>query len=884
MHDQDKDPLETQEWVDSLESVIHHTGRGRAAYLLQRLVDRAVDADINMPPAITTPYKNTIAPVNEKHMPGDLFMERRIRSIMRWNALAMVMRANDNDEGLGGHISSFSSAAMLYDIGYNYFFRGPTDEQEGDLIYYQGHISPGIYARSYLEGRLSEEQLDNFRREVDGNGLSSYPHPWLMPDYWQFPTVSMGLGPIQAIYQAHVMKYLDKRDLGAKGDRKVWCFLGDGECDEPESLGSIAMAGREKLDNLVFVINCNLQRLDGPVRGNGKIVQELEGVFRGAGWNVLKVLWGRRWDPLLERDTTGLLQQRMDEVCDGELQNYKFNGGAYTRAHFFGKYPELLELVKDLSDDDIMNLNRGGHDPYKVYAAYSQAVEHTDQPTVILAQTVKGYGTGEAGEAHNETHSLKKLDTESLKQFRDRFNIPLSDKELESVPYYRPSPDSPEMVYMRSRREKLGGYIPRRRTEFKALTVPKIDDFSSQLKGSGKREISSTMAFVRVLSTLVKDKEIGHRIVPIVPDEARTFGMEGMFRQLGIYSSQGQIYTPHDAGGIMYYKEDEKGQILEEGINESGAMSAWIAAATSYSTNNVPLVPFYIFYSMFGFQRVGDLAWAAGDSQARGFLIGATAGRTTLNGEGLQHQDGHSHLIASTIPNCISYDPTYAFEMAVIIQDGLRRMYELQENKFYYITAMNENYQHPEMPVGVEDGIIKGIYRLIKSKSKSKKRVQLMGSGTILREVEAAVELLQDDWGVAADVWSITSANELRRDGLACERWNMLHPNETPKVPYITEQLQASSGPFIAATDYMKLYSDQLRPYIPGTFKVLGTDGFGRSDTRAKLRHFFEVNRYFVVLATLSALVEDGSLKADIVAEAIKKYGISPDKLDPTTV
>ena len=884
MHDQDKDPLETQEWVDSLESVIHHTGRGRAAYLLQRLVDRAVDADINMPPAITTPYKNTIAPVNEKHMPGDLFMERRIRSIMRWNALAMVMRANDNDEGLGGHISSFSSAAMLYDIGYNYFFRGPTDEQEGDLIYYQGHISPGIYARSYLEGRLSEEQLDNFRREVDGNGLSSYPHPWLMPDYWQFPTVSMGLGPIQAIYQAHVMKYLDKRDLGAKGDRKVWCFLGDGECDEPEALGSIAMAGREKLDNLVFVINCNLQRLDGPVRGNGKIVQELEGVFRGAGWNVLKVLWGRRWDPLLERDTTGLLQQRMDEVCDGELQNYKFNGGAYTRAHFFGKYPELLELVKDLSDDDIMNLNRGGHDPYKVYAAYSQAVEHTDQPTVILAQTVKGYGTGEAGEAHNETHSLKKLDTESLKQFRDRFNIPLSDKELESVPYYRPSPDSPEMVYMRSRREKLGGYIPRRRTEFKALTVPKIDDFSSQLKGSGKREISSTMAFVRVLSTLVKDKEIGHRIVPIVPDEARTFGMEGMFRQLGIYSSQGQIYTPHDAGGIMYYKEDEKGQILEEGINESGAMSAWIAAATSYSTNNVPLVPFYIFYSMFGFQRVGDLAWAAGDSQARGFLIGATAGRTTLNGEGLQHQDGHSHLIASTIPNCVSYDPTYAFEMAVIIQDGLKRMYELQENKFYYITAMNENYQHPEMPVGIEDGIIKGIYPLIKSKSKSKKRVQLMGSGTILREVESAVELLQDDWGVAADVWSITSANELRRDGLACERWNMLHPNETPKVPYVTEQLQASSGPFIAATDYMKLYSDQLRPYIPGTFKVLGTDGFGRSDTRAKLRHFFEVNRYFVVLAALSALVEDGSLKADIVAEAIKKYGISPDKLDPTTV
>lgn len=884
MHDQDKDPQETQEWQESLDSVIHHSGRGRAAFLLQRLVDTAVDAEINMPPSITTPYRNTISPVNERHMPGDLFMERRIRSIIRWNALAMVMRANDNDEGLGGHISSFSSAATLYDIGYNYFFRGPTDEQEGDLIYYQGHIAPGIYARSYLEGRLTEEQLDNFRREVDGNGLSSYPHPWLMPDYWQFPTVSMGLGPIQAIYQAHVMKYLDKRGLAERADRKVWCFLGDGECDEPESLGSIAMAGREKLDNLIFVINCNLQRLDGPVRGNGKIVQELEGVFRGAGWNVLKVLWGRLWDPLLERDKTGLLQQRMDEVCDGELQNYKFNGGAYTRAHFFGKYPELLELVKDLSDDDIMKLNRGGHDPYKVYAAYSEAIEHTDQPTVILAQTVKGYGTGEAGEANNETHSLKKLDTNSLRQFRDRFNIPLSDKELETVPYYRPSPDSPEMQYMKGRRDKLGGYIPRRRVTFEPLITPPLDAFSAQLKGSGKREISSTMAFVRVLSTLVKDKEIGSRIVPIVPDEARTFGMEGMFRQLGIYSSQGQLYTPHDSGGIMYYKEDEKGQILEEGINESGAMSAWLAAATSYSTNNTPLVPFFIFYSMFGFQRVGDLAWAAGDSQARGFLIGATAGRTTLNGEGLQHQDGHSHLIASTIPNCISYDPTYAYELAVIIQDGLRRMYELQENRFYYIAAMNENYTHLEIPLGVEEGIIKGIYPLTKSKSKSKKRIQLMGSGTILREVEAAVGLLQDDWGVAADVWSVTSANELRRDGMACERWNMLHPEEEPRVPYITQQLQQESGPFVVATDYMKVYSDQLRPYIPGIYKVLGTDGFGRSDTREKLRHFFEVNRFFVVLAALTGLVEAGSIKPSVVSDAIKKYGISPDKVDPTTV
>jgi pyruvate dehydrogenase E1 component len=881
MIEKDNDPVETQEWLDSISSVIEHSGSERATFLLQKVLNRAIDNQINLPLAVTTPYKNTISPVDEKPMPGDLFMERRIRSFIRWNALAMVMRANDNDEGLGGHISSFSSSATLYDVGFNYFFRGPDENQEGDLIYYQGHISPGIYARSYLEGRLNEEQLDNFRREVDGNGLSSYPHPWLMPDYWQFPTVSMGLGPIQAIYQAHVMKYLDKRELAKKENRKVWCFLGDGECDEPESLGSISMAGRESLDNLIFVINCNLQRLDGPVRGNGKIVQELEGVFRGAGWNVIKVLWGRRWDPLLERDKTGLLQQRMNEVLDGELQNYKFNGGAYTRAHFFGKYPELLELVKDLSDDEIMNLNRGGHDPFKVYAAYAQAVQHKGQPTVILAQTVKGYGTGEAGEASNETHSLKKLDAESLKKFRDRFHIPLSDSELENVPYYRPAPDSPEMVYMRERRESLGGSMPQRRSNFEKLTIPKLNEFSSQIKGSGKREISSTMAFVRILSTLVKDKNIGSRIVPIVPDEARTFGMEGMFRQLGIYSSQGQLYTPHDAGGILYYKEDEKGQIMEEGINESGSMSAWLAAATSYSTNNKALVPFYVFYSMFGFQRVGDLAWAAGDSQARGFLIGATSGRTTLNGEGLQHQDGHSHIMSSTIPNCVSYDPTYAYEMAVIIQDGLHRMYEKQENKFYYITAMNENYTHPEMPVGVEEGIIKGIYRLKESKEKNKLSVQLMGSGTILREVEAASLLLNDDWGISADVWSITSANELRRDGLACQRWNLLHPEDEPRIPYLTSQFEGLDGPFIAATDYMKLYSDQLRPFIPGDYVVLGTDGFGRSDTRAKLRHFFEVNRYFIVIAALSSLVSQGKLKSNKVTEALKKYSISPDKVDP---
>ena len=884
MQDHDSDAQETQEWLDSLNAVINHSGRGRAAELISRLAERAVDLRVSLPPAITTPYRNTISPIHEKIMPGDLFMERRIRSLTRWNALAMVMRANDNDEGLGGHISSFSSAATLYDVGYNHFFRGADGQQEGDLVYYQGHISPGIYARSYLEGRLSEEQLDNFRREVDGNGLSSYPHPWLMPDYWQFPTVSMGLGPIQAIYQANIMKYLDQRELATRGDRKVWCFLGDGECDEPESLGSIAMAGREKLDNLIFVINCNLQRLDGPVRGNGKIVQELEGIFRGAGWNVLKVLWGRHWDPLLEKDQTGLLQQRMDEVCDGEMQNYKYNGGAYTRKHFFGKYPELLELVSDLTDDDIMKLNRGGHDPFKVYAAYAQAVEHKGQPTVILAGTVKGYGTGVAGEANNETHSLKKLDLQSLKQFRDRFNIPLTDKELESVPYYRPAPDSPELKYMHARRQALGGSIPRRRSTFEPIAAPDLNAFSGQLKGSGERAISSTMAFVRVLSTLTKDKVLGERVVPIVPDEARTFGMEGMFRQLGIYSSQGQLYTPHDAGGIMYYKEDAKGQILEEGINESGAMSAWLASATSYSAHNAPLIPFYIFYSMFGFQRIGDLAWAAGDSQARGFLIGATSGRTTLNGEGLQHQDGHSHLVASTIPNCVSYDPTYGYELAVIVQDGMKRMYELEENRFYYITTMNENYAHPEMPLGVEEGILKGLYQLSHSKSKAKKRVQLMGSGAILQEVRAAADLLLDEWGVAADVWSLTSSNELRRDGMACERWNMLNPTEKPRVPYLTEVLQKSGGPFIAATDYMKVYADQLRPYIPGTYKVLGTDGFGRSDTRAKLRYFFEVNRYFVTVAALTALVEEGAVKAEVVSEALVKYGLSGDKPDPVTI
>jgi len=876
---EDLDPQETQEWLDALDSVLKYEGKARAAQLLTKLYDKAFAEGIKPPAAITTPYRNTIAPEQEKRMPGDLFVERRIRSYIRWNALAMVMRGNDNDEGLGGHIASFSSAATLYDIGFNYFFKGDTDDQPGDLIYFQGHSAPGMYARSYLEGRITEDQMDNFRREADGKGLSSYPHPWLMPDYWQFPTVSMGLGPLQAIYQAHVLKYQTKRELVNNTGRKVWAFLGDGETDEPESLGAISLAGREKLDNLIFVVNCNLQRLDGPVRGNGKIVQELEGVFRGAGWNVIKVLWGRHWDALFDADDNGKLQDRMNEVCDGELQNYKSNGGAYTREHFFGSDPELKAMVDHLSDDDIMALNRGGHDPYKVYAAYADAVAHTGQPTVILAQTVKGYAMGESGESTNETHSVKKLDIDSLRAFRDRFNIPVSDNELKNVPYYRPAPDSPEMQYMNKRREELNGYLPARRTEYHQLTTPPLSALDNILAGSGGREISSTMAFVRVLSTLVRDKEIGKRIVPIVPDEARTFGMEGMFRQLGIYSSVGQKYTPHDRDQIMWYKEDEKGQILEEGINEAGATAAWLAAATSYANSNYPMIPFYIFYSMFGFQRVHDLLWAAGDSQARGFLIGATAGRTTLNGEGLQHQDGHSHILASTIPNCISYDPTYGYEMAVIIQDGMQRMYEKGENKFYYITAMNENYTQPEMPKGAEEGIIKGMYAL--AEHKGEKNVQLMGSGTILREVEAAAEILANDYGIGSKVWSVTSSNELRRDGLEVDRWNRLNPTADQRIAYITEQLESATGPVVAASDYMKLYFDQLRDFIPQDYIVLGTDGFGRSDTRKRLREHFEVDAGHVVVAALTALARNGELDKQVVVDAIAKFNIDPSKPNP---
>lgn len=878
----DTDPAETREWFEALASIVENEGPERATWLLNRLTDVAQSQGLYRA-HLHTPYLNTISTREEAPFPGDMFMERRIRSLVRWNALATVMRANLNDDELGGHIASFASSATLYDVGMNHFFRAPTEGHGGDLVYYQGHSAPGIYARAYLEGRLNEDQLDNFRREVDGKGLSSYPHPWLMPDFWQFPTVSMGLGPIQAIYQAHIMKYLENREMIPSQRRKVWAFLGDGEMDEPESLGALSLAGREHLDNLIFVVNCNLQRLDGPVRGNGKIIQELEGLFRGAGWNVIKVVWGRLWDPLLERDTEGVLRRRMEECVDGEYQAYKKNGGAYTREHFFGKYPELAKLVEHLSDEEIYQLNRGGHDPFKVYAAYHQAVNHTGQPTVILAKTVKGYATG-AGEATNKTHQMKKLDLDSLKDFRDRFNMPFSDKELETLPYYRPDEDSPELRYLRERRGALGGSVPVRRRNSEKLEVPDVGLFGNFLEGSGDRAISTTMAFVRMLSSLIKQKGIGDRVVPIVPDEARTFGMEGMFRQLGIYSSGGQKYEPEDAGQVMYYREDRQGRILEEGINEAGAMSGWMAAATSYSHHNFPLVPFYIYYSMFGFQRVGDLAWAAGDMQARGFLLGATAGRTTLNGEGLQHQDGHSHLLSSTVPNCISYDPTYAFELAVILQDGLRRMYAEQENVFYYITLMNENYVHRAMPKGAEEGIRKGMYLLQEAERKSKKTVQLLGSGTILREVEAAADILQDVYGVEADIWSVTSFNELRREGLQVQRWNMLHPQEEARRCWVQTCLAQRTGPVIAATDYMKIYADQIRPWVEAPYIVLGTDGFGRSDSRAKLREFFEVDRYFIVLAALNGLADKGVIGRSKVADAIKRFGINAEKPYPPSV
>ena len=880
----DPDPTETEEWVDALEVIIQKEGMERAHYILKQLSDHATRTGTQIPYALTTPYRNTIPVTEEAPMPGDLFMERRIRSLVRWNALITVMRANMNDDELGGHISTFQSSATLYDVGFNYFWHAPSEDHMGDLIYFQGHSSPGIYARSYIEGRFDEAQMDRFRREVDGGGLSSYPHPWLMPDYWQFPTVSMGLGPLQAIYQAHIMRYMSARGLAPREERKVWAFLGDGEIDEPESLGAISLAGREQLENLIFVVNCNLQRLDGPVRGNSKIIQELEGVFRGAGWNVIKVVWGRLWDPLLAKDKEGVLQRCMDETVDGEYQNCKANGGAYTREHFFGKYPETLAMVEDLTDAQIYKLNRGGHDPYKVYAAYHEAVNHKGQPTVILAHTVKGYGVGDKGEAQMGTHSLKKLDKKMLMQFRDRYEIPLSDDELDAIPYYRPPADRPEMQYMKKRRDSLGGYLPQRRNDFDALEVPGLEAFENQLKGTGEREISTTMAFVRLLSVLVKDKKIGPKVVPIVPDEARTFGMEGMFRQLGIYSSSGQLYEPVDSAQVMYYKEDKKGQMLEEGINEAGALSAWLTLATAYSNYNCAMIPFYVFYSMFGFQRVGDLCWAAGDMQARGFLVGGTSGRTTLNGEGLQHQDGHSHILASTVPNCISYDATFSYEVAVIVQDGMRRMYQEKEAVYYYLTLLNENYSHPDMPKGAEAGIVKGLYLFQETPGKSRLRVQLIGSGSIMREVIAAAELLREEFKVDADIWAATSFNELAREGQSVERWNMLHPQETARISYVTQCFADREGPVIAATDYMKNYADQIRAYVPKTYRVLGTDGFGRSDSRQKLRHFFEVDRYFITIAALQSLLKEGKVDAEVVSSALTKFGIDPNKSNPVTV
>ncbi len=881
----DPDPQETQEWLDALEAVLEREGPNRAHYLLERLIDKARRSGAYLPYSANTAYINTIPPAKEERSPGNHELEHRIRSYARWNALAMVLRANKNTN-VGGHIASFASAATLYDVGFNHFWHAPSEKHGGDLIYVQGHSAPGIYARAFMLGRFTEEQLDHFRQEVSGKGLSSYPHPWLMPDFWQFPTVSMGLGPLMAIYQARFMKYLHDRGIVNTEGRKVWCFVGDGEVDEPESMGAIGIAAREKLDNLIFVVNCNLQRLDGPVRGNGKIIQELEADFRGAGWNVIKLIWGSYWDPLLARDTKGLLQKLMDECVDGEYQTFKSKDGAYVRKYFFGKYPELLEMVANMTDDDIWRLNRGGHDPHKIYAAYSAAVKHKGQPTVILAKTVKGYGMGEAGESQNITHQQKKMGTISLKAFRDRFNLPIPDDKIEEVPYLKFEEGSPELNYMREHRMALGGYQPARRRKAEPLEVPPLSAFESLLKATGEgREASTTMMFVRLLNILVKDKNIGKHIVPIVPDESRTFGMEGMFRQLGIWSSVGQLYTPQDADQLMFYKEDRNGQILQEGICEPGAMSSWIAAATSYSYHGAQMIPFYIFYSMFGFQRTGDLAWAGGDSRARGFLMGGTSGRTTLNGEGLQHEDGHSHIIAATIPNCVSYDPTFAYELAVIMQDGLRRMYKEQEDVFYYITVMNENYAHPEIPKGAESGILKGLYLFSEAKAeKNAPKVQLMGSGAILREVIAAADLLKQDFGVAADVWSVTSFNQLRRDGIETERWNLLHPEAKPRSSYVESCFKDRKGPVVAATDYMRAYSDQIRAYLPKSYRVLGTDGFGRSDTRAELRRFFEVDSHYVAVAALKALADEEMLPMAKVTEAINKYGINPDKPNPVTV
>src|SRR5690625_1467577 len=880
--------LETQEWLDALSAVLDRAGPERAHELLERLIDLARRSGAYIPFSPNTAYVNTIPPGLEKAHPGDLVLEERLRSYIRWNAMAMVVKANEHqpsDGGsLGGHIASFASLATMIGCGENHFWHAETEDHGGDLIYFQGHSSPGMYARAFLEGRLTEEQLDNFRQEVDGKGLPSYPHPNLMPDFWQFPTVSMGLGPLMAIYQARFLKYLHARGIADTSNRKVWVFCGDGEMDEPESMGAISLAAREKLDNLIFVVNCNLQRLDGPVRGNSKIIQELEGDFRGAGWNVIKLIWGGYWDPLLARDKEGILRKVMEESVDGEYQAYKAHDGKYVRENFFGKHPKLLEMVSRMSDEDIWRLNRGGHDPHKVYAAFAAATEHKDQPTVILAKTIKGYGMGHVGQAKNPTHQQKQLDMDAIREFRDRFNIPIPDEEIEKIPYFRPEDDSPEMVYLHERRKALGGYIPKRRMKAdEQLPVPDLEAFKAVTDPTREgREISTTQAFVRIINQLLRDKTLGPRVVPILVDESRTFGMEGLFRQIGIYSPVGQKYTPVDKGQVMYYREDKKGQLLQEGINELGAFSSWIAAATSYSSNNLIMILFFIYYSMFGFQRIGDLAWAAGDMHARGFLLGGTAGRTTLNGEGLQHGDGHSHILSSVIPNCISYDPTFSHEVAVIMQNGLKRMIENQEDVFYYITLMNENYPHPGLTKGDEEGIIRGAYRL-ESNNKGEHRVQLMGSGTLLREVMAAAELLSEDWNIASDTWSVTSFTELRREGLDCERLNLLHPEADNPKPYITQLLDESEGPIVASTDYMKAYADQIRAFIPEgrRYRVLGADGFGRSDFRNKLRHHFEIDRYFVVLAALRAMADDGVIPMSKVSEAIRKYDINPDKTNP---